>query len=93
MAQYSSCLQCLWNNNVSAQLPTGDQGKGEEESTGPNMYDYNDSFINDESQAQSGNEKSASESEGSASDEEEDIKQLKKEAKKFVKNEKLTKPV
>lgn len=83
------------NTYASALLPAGKQDKGDEESTGPNTYDYNDSFINDESQAKSGDDKSASESDqdGSGSDDEEDVKQLKKEAKKFVKNEKMTKPV
>lgn len=61
---------------------------GEEDDAGPNTYDYNDSFINDETQKDS---QSDGEEENVSS--EEDITALKKEAKKFVKNDKLSKPV
>lgn len=86
------------DTKLTMPLKTDDKSKnGEEESQGPNTYDYNDSFINDESQAKEEEEEEEDASGGedgeAASSEEEDIKQLKKEAKQFVKNEKMVKPV
>jgi len=64
----------------------------EDDESKPNTYDYNDSFINDESQKRSHSD-DEEEEDGSESSEGEDIAALKKEAKKFVKNDKMKKPV
>jgi hypothetical protein len=57
--------------------------KDEEEDDLPDTYDYNDSFIDDNTQKES---RSEAESDAESS---EDIHRLKKDAKKFVKNKKL----
>lgn len=51
----------------------------------PNTYDYTDSFIDDNTQR---NQDSGSESESDYEDSE-DLRSLKKDAKKFIKNKKL----
>jgi aprataxin and PNK-like factor len=52
-----------------------------------NTYDYNDSFLDDGTQrTKHSDDASATPSE---EDDEEDLKSLKKEAKKFMKNKKL----
>ena len=86
--------------NLSFNFPeTKGKKKGgdEEEDTGPNTYDYNDSFINDESQGKEEEEEESGKSEeedgSEEGSEEEDIAKLKKEAKSFIKNKKMTKPV
>ena len=61
----------------------------EDGETGPNTYDYNDSFINDETQKTENAEEDSEEE--VEEDEEEDISELKKEAKQFIRNEKMTK--
>lgn len=56
----------------------------EEEDDLPDTYDYNDSFIDDNTKKES-----CSEVESDNESSEEDIHRLKKDAKKFVKNKKL----
>lgn len=65
----------------SNSAKTGDED--EEDDGQPNTYDYNDSFIDDNTQK---NEESESESDYEDS---EDIRDLKKNASKFVKNKKM----
>ena len=53
----------------------------------PNTYDYNDSFISDESQSLSQTQRTHGDSDG------EDIEGLKQEAKSFLKSKVMGKPV
>lgn len=56
----------------------------------PNTYDYNDSFINDASQSLGQSQATGDDDED---DNDDDVGALKKEAKAFVRNRKLMKPV
>ena len=59
----------------------------------PNTYDYNDSFLNDEQvsgSSSSGNDKASDDSDwGPEVEDSQDIRDLKKEAKGFIKNKKM----
>ena len=66
---------------ISAKKSVVDE---EEEDDLPDTYDYNDSFIDDNTKKES-----CSEAESDNESSEEDIHRLKKDAKKFVKNKKL----
>ena len=87
---FEPCSLFLGNESKSKK-----KGADEEDDDEPNTYDYNDSFINDASQANDKESSGESEESEEGSDEEsgEDVSKLKKEAKKFIKNKKLTKPV
>jgi len=67
-------------------------GASDDESV-PNTYDYDDSFIDDGRRPRAGRartQRSRDDDESAAdSDEEEDVRRLVKEAKGFVKNDKL----
>lgn len=63
------------------------KSEDEEEDDLPDTYDYNDSFINDASQSLSQTQRTHDDSD------DEDIEGLKKDAKSFVKNKKMVKPV
>lgn len=68
--------------------------EGEDEDDLPNTYDYSDSFINDSSQSLKPSQDSLSLKHDDVDEDElDDAEELAREAKSFIKNKKLQKPI